>query len=392
MDSLGWFQPSNLLHTQEVMRLYRPGGFHPVRLGDTFKDGRYTVHHKLGWGGFSTVWLAQDESLEEWVALKIITADTPTPSRELQTLQDLHQAHATHRTVQLLDSFVHEGDNGSHQCLVFELLGPTVGSVVADYHMSGHRMGPATVMRITRQLLQGLVSLHRAGYAHGDISGFNLAFTARKAARLSTTAMLELLGAPKVDALVRFDGAPLSLGLPEDLVEAARWDRWFDEDEEDIRLIDLGEAFAHGAEPDKLAQPAALQVPEKIFTGKFDYRVDLWRAGCTIYTLALGSRPFHFFRGMDSLVAQMIHFVEDLPVEWLPEWERMKEGSVYNWAHIPDSMPRKSKLEVIFERGVPEESLKRLFPIIQGLMRFRPEERMSAEAALRLLDERGQQG
>jgi serine/threonine-protein kinase SRPK3 len=40
---------------------YRPGGYHPVCLGDTFKGGRYKVHHKLGWGGFSTVWLAKDK-------------------------------------------------------------------------------------------------------------------------------------------------------------------------------------------------------------------------------------------------------------------------------------------------------------------------------------------
>jgi serine/threonine protein kinase len=45
----------------ESMSGYRPGGFHPVRLGDTFKDGRYKIHHKLGWGGFSTVWLAKDK-------------------------------------------------------------------------------------------------------------------------------------------------------------------------------------------------------------------------------------------------------------------------------------------------------------------------------------------
>lgn len=62
MDNLDLFKPSNLLHTQEKMNRYRPGGFHPVCLGDTFKDGRYKIYHKLGWGGFSTVWLARDQS------------------------------------------------------------------------------------------------------------------------------------------------------------------------------------------------------------------------------------------------------------------------------------------------------------------------------------------
>ena len=36
------------------------GGFYPVRLGETFDDGRFVVTRKLGWGGFSSVWLARD--------------------------------------------------------------------------------------------------------------------------------------------------------------------------------------------------------------------------------------------------------------------------------------------------------------------------------------------
>lgn len=72
MDNLDLFKPSNLLHTQEKMSRYRPGGFHPVRLGDTFNAGRYKVHHKLGWGGFSTVWLARDQScvVPAWYAIQ----------------------------------------------------------------------------------------------------------------------------------------------------------------------------------------------------------------------------------------------------------------------------------------------------------------------------------
>lgn len=39
---------------------YHRGRYFPVKLGDTFKSGRYRVMHKLGWGGFATVWLARD--------------------------------------------------------------------------------------------------------------------------------------------------------------------------------------------------------------------------------------------------------------------------------------------------------------------------------------------
>ena len=35
-------------------------GFYPVELGETFEDGRFVITRKLGWGGYSTVWLARD--------------------------------------------------------------------------------------------------------------------------------------------------------------------------------------------------------------------------------------------------------------------------------------------------------------------------------------------
>lgn len=45
---------------EEEIGGYVPGGYHPVYVGDTFNHGRYVVIRKLGWGHFSTVWLAQD--------------------------------------------------------------------------------------------------------------------------------------------------------------------------------------------------------------------------------------------------------------------------------------------------------------------------------------------
>jgi hypothetical protein len=94
--------------------------------------------------------------------------------------------------------------------------------------------------------------------------------------------LFKVIGTPKTEKLVRLDGKPLEPGLPEQLVEKAGWDLWIDEDEEDVRLIELGESFAMGAEPAELAEPGDLQAPEGIFRGKFDYRIDLWRAGCTV--------------------------------------------------------------------------------------------------------------
>jgi hypothetical protein len=44
--------------TCEWAEEYRPGGFHPVKIGDTFHHGKYRVIRKLGDGSYSTVWLA----------------------------------------------------------------------------------------------------------------------------------------------------------------------------------------------------------------------------------------------------------------------------------------------------------------------------------------------
>lgn len=45
----------------EPLHRYRPGGYHPLALGDFLKNGRYEIIHKLGWGSYSTTWAAKDQ-------------------------------------------------------------------------------------------------------------------------------------------------------------------------------------------------------------------------------------------------------------------------------------------------------------------------------------------
>jgi serine/threonine-protein kinase SRPK3 len=87
---------------------------------------------------------------------------------------------------------------------------------------------------------------------------------------------------PEFEALARVDGQALEPGVPKQLVKKAEWVNWIDEDDEDIRLIDFGEAFVQGSKPNRLAQPPDLRAPETIFTDHFDHRLDLWRAGITV--------------------------------------------------------------------------------------------------------------
>lgn len=55
----------------EGIKEYQVGGYHPVHLGEVL-IGRYVIVQKLGWGQFSTVWLAKDMKHEStYVALKV---------------------------------------------------------------------------------------------------------------------------------------------------------------------------------------------------------------------------------------------------------------------------------------------------------------------------------
>ncbi len=51
-----------------------------------------------------------------------------------------------------------------------------------------------------------------------------MAFTARGLSKLSVESMLQTIGAPKTDKLVRCDGKPLTPGMPEQLVKKTSWD------------------------------------------------------------------------------------------------------------------------------------------------------------------------
>ncbi|CAG7924597.1 unnamed protein product [Penicillium olsonii] len=167
---LSLFCQSNLLYTQESLSRYCPGGYHPVNLGDTFENGRYKIYHKLGWGGFSTVWLAMDNSRNQWVSIKILTANSPK-SRESRILDILQTRGglSSNYIVQLLDTFTHTGPNGAHQCLVFELLGPSMAHALADYRSDSDKFEPEILLRISKELLKAVDFIHSSGLCHGGM-------------------------------------------------------------------------------------------------------------------------------------------------------------------------------------------------------------------------------
>lgn len=48
---------------EEGREKYRPGGLHPVFIGDIYND-RYQILRKIGYGMYSTVWLVKDTTCQ----------------------------------------------------------------------------------------------------------------------------------------------------------------------------------------------------------------------------------------------------------------------------------------------------------------------------------------
>jgi len=66
----GVFKPASYDDLEDPEQ-YMAGGLHPVHLGDLLgNSNQYKVIHKLGSGGFATVWLCRDLEKDVYTALK----------------------------------------------------------------------------------------------------------------------------------------------------------------------------------------------------------------------------------------------------------------------------------------------------------------------------------
>jgi serine/threonine-protein kinase SRPK3 len=153
----------------EHFQRYCHGGFHPTYIGDEFADGKYRVIHKLGYGGYSTVWLARDRQENRYVALKIITAQASARNIEERIHLHLQNGDANHpgkaMIPSLLDQFSFDGPNGKHLCLVTEPAGCSIAESKAN---SPDFMFPLDSARsIAAQAIMGLAYLHSNGVCHG---------------------------------------------------------------------------------------------------------------------------------------------------------------------------------------------------------------------------------
>jgi len=164
---------------QEAPQDYCKGGYHPVKIGDLFHN-RYHVIRKLGWGHFSTVWLCWDLTEKKFVALKVVKSAahyTETALDEIKLLKCVRDSDSNdklrERTVMLLDDFKISGVNGSHVCMVFEVLGHNLLKFIIRNNYQGMPLQNVKVMM--KQVLEGLHYLHeKCKIIHTDIKPENV--------------------------------------------------------------------------------------------------------------------------------------------------------------------------------------------------------------------------
>ncbi|GID29409.1 serine/threonine-protein kinase [Paractinoplanes brasiliensis] len=122
--------------------------------------GRYRLESVLGRGGMATVWLAEDQLLGRWVALKRGNGETLNEARAA--------ARLSHPGVVRVLDLVADGDR---PWIVLEALS---GRTLAD---AIRELGPLPVDRVRRIglcLLDVLEAVHAAGLVHRDVKPGNV--------------------------------------------------------------------------------------------------------------------------------------------------------------------------------------------------------------------------
>ncbi|GAA88373.1 hypothetical protein AKAW_06487 [Aspergillus luchuensis IFO 4308] len=362
----------------ENLEGYSTGGYHPTYINDEFSNGRYRVVHKLGYGSYSTVWLAHDRKESRYVALKIVTADVSERSVESKILQHLQRGgdpnHPGRKYISsLLDQFSFKGPNGHHMCLVSEVAGC---SVAESKENSPRFMFSLDIARaIAAQVTMGLAYMHSLGISMNSLANlFEVHITRIDKAPIQSCAPAHAI-------------IPMNLIIvPSDQVVNCR-----------VKITDFGSSFFFGKEPLELHTPTALLPPEAFFQDPITPSADIWTLGCTLYDI-LGERPLFetWADDPDDVIGEMVSTLGKLPKKWWQRWEKRPEFFLENGSwnpnfkriQTPEFRPLNQRLWQMGRGETPQicelqktemASFKRL---LEGMLAYEPLERVSAREAM----------
>ena len=241
---------------------------------------RYEIRRKIGSGGFATVFLASDRVISEEVILKILSHHLSTDEKmRLRFVQELKLARRiSHPHVIRIHDLLEIGDAKAISMEYFE--GRDLGKVLDDRE----RLPVDRVLRISRQVAEGLAAAHDVGVVHRDVKPGNI-----------------LVG-----------------------------------DADEVKLLDFGLASATHEVSQRLTKTGHLvgtphyMAPELIRSEEVDGRADLYSFGIVMYEMLSGRLPYDgdnpmsiLFRHLDGDATPLAELVPDLPAEILEIVDRL---------------------------------------------------------------------
>ncbi|KAI0651498.1 kinase-like domain-containing protein [Trametes meyenii] len=273
-------------------------GYFPARLGQTLERGRYCIVRKLGWGQYSSVWLAKDRSGDgSFVALKILTCEATRAmvpgedqrSDEKNMLERISVSDSSHRgyrhTIRYHDTFEFKGPHGVHCCIATEALGYNLDYIRKLRDGGDLRVTPSTVKRITKQVLLGLEYLHDScGVVHGDLKHDNILF---RPLDLDAVVAHELVSNPSVTYDCGTEVNPPVVPIVSQSLPLST-DAVINEEFLDAVIADVGHSHWQTHHFQEIIQPAALRAPEVILGYPWSTAADIWNVGCLVTELLIG--------------------------------------------------------------------------------------------------------
>ncbi|KAK7055923.1 kinase-like protein [Favolaschia claudopus] len=410
----------------ESLQGYRYGGFAPISLGQEFVNRRYKVIHKLGYGAFSTVWLARDRSNQGLVALKIMQANASSkPSHELAEIHIPRSLHTMLPRIQDLsvdvkDNFKVIMPSGEHQVIVMQMAGPSLFDI-SDF--PSRRLRADLARRVSYQVADALHQMHGAGFVHGDLTTFNILFRVSDSVYgWSDQDIYDNLEQPRSSKVKTRSGEKLAPHEPTYLVAPVSSSKWRNSQgvlQEGVVIADFGQSYFKQPPSDYQPEVALhCMAPEILFDNRAGPEADVWSFGCTIFEIRAGTPLFAWLSDSSSaLVKLMVRMFGRLPDPWWaayedrnkwfqengePKLRSVWEGRTERLEPIFVKLSLEKKLRAIGSTENEERTRSGLGPMIEPkgmalcdeevqslgdllgkMLRYRPEDRITMEEVIR---------